>query len=114
MKPLALTFVTLASLSIAACTSSQLNTSVGGQPAAEFTKEYPLAYPYKKSTRLVISPFRPYNLIDIKGLRPNQLARDISTAKADPVTKKPITSTAKIFRIPEPNLPAPSPADKTN
>jgi hypothetical protein len=39
-------------------------------------------------------------VIDVKGMKPGHLARDTSTAKID-TSGKPITSTAKIFRIPE-------------
>jgi hypothetical protein len=63
-------------------------------------KNFPVAHQYKTSTTQVISPYRPHNVVNVKGMKPGHLARDTSTAKRDK-NGKPIISTAKIFRIPE-------------
>jgi len=54
-------------------------------PPATGQEEYPLAKPTKNPDQ-VISPYEPYNVIDISGFHSGQLARD--------------PSNRKIFRIP--------------
>lgn len=49
---------------------------------------------------MVISPYRPYNLIDVKGYRSGEVVGDPSTAKVDPTTGKLDARTAKFFRVP--------------
>ncbi|WP_129589808.1 hypothetical protein [Rubritalea profundi] len=98
MKPIYVILSSISLLTLASCSSSttvanNLNPVIGD-------KNYPAAYQYKTSTTQVISPYRPHNVIDVKGMRPGHLARDTSTAKRDKAGK-PIISTAKIFRIPE-------------
>ena len=64
------------------------------------TSKYPLATPIAGTTKQVISPFKPHNVIDVTGYRTGQLARDPSTAPIDKTTDKPDISKAKIFEIP--------------
>lgn len=66
---------------------------------------YPDAYPVAGDSSKVISPFKPHNIINIKGVAPGHLARDMSTAKKGS-DGKPDASTAKIFRIPMPQQSA--------
>jgi len=51
-------------------------------------------------TNMVISPFRPYNVIDVKGYRSGDIVGDPSTAQTDPATGKLNLNTSKHFRIP--------------
>ena len=48
---------------------------------------------------MVISPYRPYNLIDVKGYKSGEIVGDPSTATLDSAGK-PIPSTIKNFRLP--------------
>ena len=54
-------------------------------PVVPATPEYPVAKPGEKPNT-VISPYAPYNVIDVAGFQSGQLARD-------PITKQ-------IFRVP--------------
>lgn len=49
---------------------------------------------------MVVSPYRPYNVIDVKGYRSGEIVGDPSTAKVNPATGKLDASTAKYFRVP--------------
>jgi|TARA_B110000483_G_C17963610_1_gene453060 hypothetical protein len=49
---------------------------------------------------MVVSPFRPYNIIDVKGYRSGDIVGDPSTAKVNATTGKLDTNTSKRFRIP--------------
>jgi len=51
-------------------------------------------------TNTVISPYRPYNLIDVTGYKSGDIVGDPSTAQVDPATGKVNLSTAKHFRLP--------------
>ena len=71
------------------------------QPAKpEKTSNYPLATPVEGRTGQVLSPSKPHTVIDVRGFRTGQLARDPSTAPIDPATGKPDIEQAKIFEIP--------------
>lgn len=64
------------------------------------TSDYPLATPVQGTSNQVVSPYKPHNVIDVKGFRTGQLARDPSTAPINPTTGKPDLGQAKIFEIP--------------
>lgn len=49
---------------------------------------------------MVISPYRPYNVINVSGYQSGDIVGDPSTARIDPKTNKPIANTSKHFRIP--------------
>ncbi|MFK7911297.1 MAG: hypothetical protein AB8F34_11955 [Akkermansiaceae bacterium] len=49
---------------------------------------------------MVVSPYRPYNVIDVKGYRSGEIVGDPSTAKVNPTTGKYDSSSAKYFRVP--------------
>ena len=68
-------------------------------PKPKKTSKYPLATPIAGTTNQVISPYPPHNVIDVKGFRTGQLARDPSTAPIGP-DGKPDISKAKIFEMP--------------
>ena len=63
------------------------------------TKVYPMAFVHKKG--YVISPYRPYNIIDVRHLSPGDHACDPSTATINPKTGKLDLLTGKIFVIPK-------------
>lgn len=89
----------LASL-FSACSPS---TGSGTVPAPEVPdlNDIPVGRPDPTGRKnMVISPYRPYNLIDVKGYRSGDIAGDPSTARTDPKTGKIIESTSKYFRIP--------------
>jgi hypothetical protein len=62
--------------------------------------DYPLATRIEGKKSQVISPYKPHNIIDVKGFRSGQLARDPSTAPIDPTSGKPDMSQSKIFELP--------------
>lgn len=118
MKKITLTLSAIVLGSLASCTVTPKDTTTSTPTATNskvnpltIGKKYPSAYPYKQSKKIVISPYRPYNLIDLKGIKPGQLARDMSTAKRDPQTGKLVPDSAKIFRVPSP-APKPAPTKK--
>ncbi|MFT5883470.1 MAG: hypothetical protein ACI9FG_001985 [Crocinitomicaceae bacterium] len=98
MKKHYLIFSSIPLLLLASCSNS--NTADGDLNPVVADKNFPVAHQYQTSSSQVISPYRPYNVINVKGMKPGHLARDTSTAKLDSAGK-PIISTAKIFRIPE-------------
>jgi len=80
--------------------ASQSDSGEVPAPQAEVDSSVPVgrATPDGKKN-MVISPYKPYNLIDVSGYRSGDIVGDPSTAKLD-ATGKPITSTSKHFRIP--------------
>ena len=87
---------------LSACSPTS-STGAGTVPApnvAELSK-IPVARPDPQGNpKMVISPYHPYNLIDVTGYSKGDIAGDPSTARKDPKTGKIIESTAKYFRIP--------------
>ena len=102
MKKIAITLVAISLSLFSSCTNSVSNSSDITNPALK-NKNYPTAHPHGKN--IVISPYKPYNLIDIKGIKPGQYARDMSTAIKG-ADGKPLTSSAKIFQVPAPSKKA--------
>lgn len=49
---------------------------------------------------MVVSPYRPYNVIDITGYRSGDIVGDPSTAAVNSTTGKRDANTIKHFRIP--------------
>ena len=100
MKIILLLITASAACLIPACSSNQGSGAVPAPEVAALNK-IPLARPHPTGKKnMVISPYRPYNIIDVKGYRKGDIAGDPSTAKTDPKTGKIIESTAKYFRIP--------------
>ena len=61
----------------------------------------PVAHPDPQGRpNMVVSPYRPYNIIDVKGYRSGDIVGDPSTAKANPKTGQLDSTTAKYFRVP--------------
>ena len=94
---------------LSSCTPSPRQgtaSGTGGDPPApapaqpKKRSDYPLATRIEGKKAQVISPYKPHNLIDVKGFRSGQLARDPSTAPLDPTTGKPDMAQAKIFELP--------------
>lgn len=84
---------------LSACTP---NSGSGTVPAPNVPdlKDIPVARPDPSGRKnLVISPYRPYNLIDVKGYSSGDVAGDPSTAQKD-ASGKIIESTSKYFLIP--------------
>ena len=73
------------------------------EPAQE-EKQYrktPLGHPDPQGRgNMVMSPFRPYNIIDVTGYTRGDIVGDPSTALINPRTGKRDSKTAKTFRIP--------------
>ena len=102
------TFLTLslgaiALLHFSSCTTDPKTGDVELINPVLIDPNYPDAYPVEGDSNKVISPFKPHNVINVKGVAPGHLARDMSTAKLGP-DGKPDTSSAKIFRIPMPRV----------
>lgn len=77
--------------------------SCGTQPMASDgqTANAPLAAPHPEGKKnLVVSPYRPYNVIDVKGYKSGDIVGDPSTASVNPKTGKLDARTARHFRIP--------------
>jgi hypothetical protein len=85
---------------LSSCSPTSSSNTVPAPEVAELSK-IPVGRPDPKGNpKMIISPYRPYNLIDITGSRSGQIVGDPSTAKKDPKTGKIIESTSKYFRIP--------------
>ena len=98
MKSLYLILSSATLLSLSSCSNSTAVADNTNPVIAN--KDYPVAHQYQSSMTQVISPYKPHNVIDVKGLKPGHLARDPSTAKRDKAGNS-VISTAKIFLIPE-------------
>lgn len=73
------------------------------EPAEEQKKyrKIPIGHPDPRGrNNMVVSPFRPYNIIDISGYRSGDIVGDPSTAKVNPTTGRRDSNTVKHFRIP--------------
>lgn len=100
MKIILLLITASAACLLPSCAPERGSGSVPAPEVAELSK-IPFARPHPTGQKnMVISPYRPYNIIDVKGYRKGDIAGDPSTAKTDPKTGKIIESTAKYFRIP--------------
>lgn len=94
-------------LGLASCADTPSAQIAPGATGAEVpapsidTKKIPLAHPDPQGrANMVVSPYRPYNVIDVKGYRSGNIVGDPSTAKVDPATGKLNPNTAKFFRLP--------------
>lgn len=64
-------------------------------------KKIPLGHPDPQGrSNMVVSPYRPYNIIDISGYRSGDIVGDPSTAIVNPRTGRRDPNSAKYFRIP--------------
>ncbi|MFC5049476.1 hypothetical protein ACFPK9_02415 [Rubritalea spongiae] len=97
---LSFSITAFALLSLNSCT----NTPNSGD-AASANPKYPDAYPVAGDPNKVVSPYRPYNVINVKGICQGHFVRDMSTAKKG-ADGKPDPATAKIFRVPAPTKSA--------
>ena len=72
-------------------------------PAPELKKyrKIPLGHPDPQGrSNMVVSPYRPYNIIDITGYSSGDIVGDPSTAMVNPTTGKRDPRTVRHFRIP--------------
>lgn len=72
-------------------------------PAPELKefRKIPTGHPDPRGrSHMVVSPYRPYNIIDISGYQSGDVVGDPSTAIVNPATGKRDPSTAKYFRVP--------------
>ena len=110
MKNYSILIITITAM-VASCTPNS-STNLGNRKhwysdftePAEEQKQYrkiPLGHPDPRGrTNMVVSPFRPYNIIDISGYRSGDIVGDPSTAKVNPATGRRDSNTVKHFRIP--------------
>lgn len=70
-------------------------------PQVDADRNVPVGRPSPDGKKnMVISPYRPYNLIDVTGYKSGDIVGDPSTATVNPTTGKADLSTAKHFRLP--------------
>ncbi len=107
MKIQHITLLTIAAAAFVSCAPSP-SGSLPGESSAEVPAPKIDGYskipvgrrtPDGKANR-VISPYRPYNIIDTSGYRSGDIVGDLSTAQVDPATGKLILNTSKHLRIP--------------
>jgi hypothetical protein len=87
---------------LAVVTATFVFTSCAQVPSTNGdTINAPTGHPDPKGrANMVVSPYRPYNIIDVKGYRSGDIVGDPSTAIVNPSTGRREASTAKYFRIP--------------
>ena len=83
----------------------QPSTQAQNQASSSTASSVPATLPVGRVTaegtpNMVISPYKPYNLIDVKGYKSGEVVGDPSTAITDPKTGKVVLSTSKHFLIP--------------
>lgn len=107
MKTRHIILLTIAAAAFASCAPYPDGSQAGGSsaevpaPKIEGYHKIPMGKrtPDGK-TNMVISPYRPYNIIDVTGYRSGDIVGDPSTAQVDPATGKLILNTSKHLRIP--------------
>jgi len=88
--------------------ASLISTSFAQQTVATpAVKEVAIPTAYYHKQGFVISPYRPYNILEVKHLKVGSIAYDPTTATKDQKTGKAIMSTAKKFRVPAKPQPKP-------
>ena len=116
MKTYHITLLALTAVAVASCAPYQsflptLGNSTAAEtatpnvevpaPIVEGNTSAPLAKPTPDGAKnIVISPYSPYNLIDVTGYSSGEIVGDPSTATVNPSTGKLDLSTAKHFRLP--------------
>lgn len=99
--PFFLLIASATSMMFSCAPSSGTDGATVPAPTVVNLDKIPVAKPDPNGRKnLVISPYRPYNLIDITGFKKGGFAGDPSTATIDSKTGKPIPGTAKMFRLP--------------
>lgn len=73
-------------------------------PQLDAGKKYPMGFALIKDEKpvknRVISPFRPYNVLNISGMRSGAVVGDPYTRTKNQKTGKLVNSSAKLFRLP--------------
>lgn len=93
MKKIFTILILLASITLC---NAQGQTASTSQAQAKY---FPTAYYHKKG--YVISPYKPYNIVDVRHLNAGDLAYDPSSIKKNPTTGKNDLQNANIFRVPQ-------------
>ena len=100
MKTIYLLPLAAIAILFSACTPSSTGTGAVEAPEVAELKSVPVAKPDPLGRKnMVLSPYSPYNIIDVKGYKSGDVTGDPSTAKRD-ASGKVIESTAKYFLIP--------------
>ncbi|MBT8037445.1 MAG: hypothetical protein KJO21_07860 [Verrucomicrobiae bacterium] len=103
MKAQHITLLTIAAAAFVSCAPSPMDGSQAEVPAPQIDGYHKIPMgkrtPDGKANR-VISPYRPYNIIDVTGYRSGDIVGDPSTAQVDLATNKLILNTSKFLRIP--------------
>ena len=107
MKSRHIILLTLVAAALTSCAPFPTGSQAGGSsaevpaPKIEAYGKIPMGRrtPDGK-TNMVISPYRPYNIINVTGYRSGSIVGDPSTAQVDPATGKLILNTSKHLRIP--------------
>lgn len=70
-------------------------------PVVDAANNIPVGRPSPDGKKnMVLSPYAPYNIIDVSGYKSGDIVGDPSTANVDPATGKLNLRTAKHFRLP--------------
>lgn len=107
MKTRHIALLTFVAAALASCAPLPNGSQAGGSsaevpaPKIEGYGKIPMGRrtPDGKTNR-VISPYSPYNIIDVTGYRSGDIVGDSSTAQVNPATGKLILNTSKHLRIP--------------
>lgn len=102
------TLLILAAAGLACCApQTNYDSGLGREharvPAPELNRysKAPTGYPDPQGrTNMVVSPYRPYNIINVTGYRSGDIVGDPSTAVVNLSTGRRDPSTSKYFRIP--------------
>lgn len=102
------TLFILAALALSCCapypsseTSTRNDRAHGSAAELKQFHKVPTGHPDPQGrANMVLSPFRPYNIIDVRGYQSGDIVGDPSTAIVNPSTGKREPSTAKYFRVP--------------
>ena len=106
MKIKSILGVSSLALFLASCADVPTPTNPGASgaevPAPRINAaKVPVAHPDPQGRRnMVVSPYRPYNVIDVKGYRSGDIVGDPSTAKVNSATGQLDSTSAKYFRVP--------------
>ena len=109
MKTSHLSLLTITAAILASCAPTPTPLSGGPNPPtngevpapqAEATTNVPTGRPSPDGKKnMIISPYKPYNLIDVSGYKSGDIVGDPSTASLD-TNGKPVLKTSKHFRLP--------------
>ncbi len=80
---------------------SWYSNDTGPSPELKKYRKIPLGHPDPQGrANMVVSPYRPYNIIDVTGYSSGDIVGDPSTALVNPATGSRDPRTVRHFRIP--------------